>query len=372
MTALLRRISIRQRLLGSMLLLAVLIVALGGWSAWSLQQQQRRAETQMKAQAEVAEAGHALMLALEQVQRLEQSVLLNGNNAVEAAELKTAWGKSADTLRAQLASRQEAPLKEAVAALQRYQQQVADTLQQVVDAKMDSSAGFAYTSQADAELQAIRDAARGWVAEQDAAMKAAQADEAQATQRGSMLRIGALLLMLGGFVTLRWTIARSIIQPLDEATRAAEAIAGGDLAQRLQVEGQDELSHFMGTLVRMQVSLRDVVSQVRDSADSIRVASAEVASGNLDLSQRTERAASDLQSTASNVQELARIAQTGSDSAHQASQLANSASDVARRGGEAMDRVVSTMDEIAQASRDRKSTRLNSSHSQQSRMPSSA
>ena len=55
----------------------------------------------------------------------------------------------------------------------------------------------------------------------------------------------------------------------------------------------------MRSLSTMQAALAEIVGQVRESAERIEVASAEVASGNLDLSNRTEQTASELQQTAS-------------------------------------------------------------------------
>jgi methyl-accepting chemotaxis protein len=90
---------------------------------------------------------------------------------------------------------------------------------------------------------------------------------------------------------------------------------------------------------------------VRQSAESIQVASAEVASGNTDLSQRTEQAASNLQQTAGSVEQLTSSVRQSADAAAQANQLASSASAVAQRGGQVVSQVVSTMDEINTSSK---------------------
>ena len=86
-------------------------------------------------------------------------------------------------------------------------------------------------------------------------------------------------------------------------------------------------------------------------SDSIRIASAEVAHGNTDLSQRTEQAASSLQQTASSIEQLTGTVRHSADSAAQANQLAASAAEVAQRGGSVVSQVVSTMDEINASSK---------------------
>ncbi|MBN8488421.1 MAG: HAMP domain-containing protein [Burkholderiales bacterium] len=355
MQALLRRLSIRQRLLGSMLLLAVAIVVLGLWAAWSLRQQQEHGAALLQRQAAFNADDAGIRLALERIQRLEQGVLLAGNNAVEASDTQAAWTKAVGTAREALTKlaqgEQAAQLAPATEGLEAYTKEVRDVLQQVVDAKMDAAAGYAYAQRAAQSLEQARQAVQGWSQAEKAAQEAQEAAAMATAQRLSMLRLVAVLLLLAGFIGLMWATTRSITAPLGTATAAAAAVSDGDLTRRLDSQGSDEVAHFMQTLSSMQEALRAIVSQVRDSADSIRIASTEVASGNLDLSQRTERAAGDLQQTASHMQQLTRIVQSGSDSARQASELASSASDVARRGGEAMGRVVQTMDEMAQASR---------------------
>ena len=92
-------------------------------------------------------------------------------------------------------------------------------------------------------------------------------------------------------------------------------------------------------------------STVRDSAESIASGSSQIATGNADLSQRTEEQASSLQLTATTIKELTDIVRQNAETARQADGLADTATQSAQQGGEVMGRVVSTMDGIADASR---------------------
>ncbi len=84
----------------------------------------------------------------------------------------------------------------------------------------------------------------------------------------------------------------------------ANAIAAGDLAQKIEVHSQDETGHLMQAMKGMNASLVNIVSQVRTGTETIAVASREIASGNADLSSRTESQASSLEETASSMEEL--------------------------------------------------------------------
>ena len=143
-----------------------------------------------------------------------------------------------------------------------------------------------------------------------------------------------------------WLLRRSIVQPLREASEAAATVARGDLTVRMQTQRSDEIGQLLTALNKMVESLHYVVTEVRDSGESIHVASSEVAAGNTDLSARTEHAASNLQQTAASIAQLAQMVAANADSTRQANALAVSATQVASRGGEVVSQVVRTMEEI--------------------------
>jgi methyl-accepting chemotaxis protein len=158
-------------------------------------------------------------------------------------------------------------------------------------------------------------------------------------------------LIVVGLAVSNVFLVRSIRRPLDALAHASERIGHGDLTVELDTRRSDELGQVTRSLAEMRDALRGIVSQVRESTGSIQLASAEVASGNLDLSQRTEEAASNLQQTAGSIQQLSVTVRQSADAASQANQLASSASAVAKRGGEVVSQVVSTMDEINASSK---------------------
>jgi methyl-accepting chemotaxis protein len=90
---------------------------------------------------------------------------------------------------------------------------------------------------------------------------------------------------------------------------------------------------------------------VRGVVDGISTASTQIASGNHDLSARTEQTASNLQQTASSMEELTGTLRQSAESASQANQLASSAAEVAQRGGAVVSQVVTTMGEINASSK---------------------
>jgi methyl-accepting chemotaxis protein len=146
-------------------------------------------------------------------------------------------------------------------------------------------------------------------------------------------------------------ITRSITQPLNAAVNLAVAVADGDLTQRIEVSGTDELAVLLHALARMNEGLGAIIGEVQQGAESIATASAEIAQGNMDLSSRTENQASSLEETAASVEDMANNVSTSAENARQASALASQASEVAVRGGEAVGQVVQTMSGIQESSR---------------------
>ncbi len=163
---------------------------------------------------------------------------------------------------------------------------------------------------------------------------------------------GALALTTVGLgFGLMWMMRRWVAQPLASLQKAVGAIAEGDLSQSVSSSRNDEIGSLIQDTESMRQRLASTIGTVRNSVDSIGTASTEIATGNLDLSQRTEQTASNLQNAASSMSELTGTVRQTADSARTANQLVHSAVSAATRGGEVVGQVVTTMDEINAASK---------------------
>ena len=149
---------------------------------------------------------------------------------------------------------------------------------------------------------------------------------------------------------LVWLMVRSITVPVRDAVRVAEALARGDLSQRIEPRGEDEIGALMRSLATASQQLALLVRGIKESAATIHGGAGEIANGNGQLSSRTEAQATSLEETASSMEELTATVRQNADNAGQANQLVQGASAVAQRGGEVVGRVVSTMEQIAQSS----------------------
>jgi len=168
------------------------------------------------------------------------------------------------------------------------------------------------------------------------------------------LLIGINLAALVLAAAMGWLVTRSITRQLGtepgEATALAQRVAAGDLSRAVPLQPGDSTS-LMAQLKRMQDSLVLVVGTVRQNADSVATASAQIAQGNQDLSQRTEEQAAAIEQTAASMEQLGSTVKQNADNARQASALASSASGIAVQGGQVVGQVVDTMKGINDSSK---------------------
>ena len=171
------------------------------------------------------------------------------------------------------------------------------------------------------------------------------------TSRLSWLLAGSVLAsFLLAAVAMR-ALVRGISAPLQQAIAIARRVADGDLGSRIEVHHGNELGDLLRSLKHMNENLVAIVGSVRDSSDSIAIGAGQIATGNADLSHRTEQQAGSLQQTASSMEQMTATVRANADAALAAEKLARSASEVAVRGGATVGTVVSTMDEINASSK---------------------
>ncbi|MCC2974511.1 Cache 3/Cache 2 fusion domain-containing protein [Massilia sp. IC2-476] len=173
---------------------------------------------------------------------------------------------------------------------------------------------------------------------------------AATTLRNRFILIG--LAALAVLATILYAFVRAgVTRPLDEVREVARRIAEGDLSARMDHSRRDEIGMLTDAINTVGASLSTVVGKVREGAEQIATASAEISSGNLDLCQRTEEQAASLATTASSMDQLTATVRQNADNARQANQLAVSASSIAQKGGATVAQVVERMDAIHQSSR---------------------
>lgn len=179
--------------------------------------------------------------------------------------------------------------------------------------------------------------------------QSATADQALASSdyramRALMLALIVISVIVGG--TLAAIIARRIAAQLGGepayAVEVANRVASGQLSQSVRKRVGDSTS-LMFSLADMREKLSHIVWGIRESSESISLASQEIAQGNIDLSRRTEQQAAALQETAASIEELTSTVRQTADNAEHATRLAKGAFAVTEKGVALVADVVETM-----------------------------
>jgi methyl-accepting chemotaxis protein len=176
------------------------------------------------------------------------------------------------------------------------------------------------------------------------------AEDAATTMTDSNWMAIVISLMVIAFISgLGLMFVRSLLRQLGGEPaylgKITGEIASGDLAARIDIKAHDQ-SSLLFSVKSMRDSLMKIVGEVRAGTDTIATASAQIASGNLDLSSRTEQQAGALEETASSMEELTSTVKQNSNSAQQANGLAVVASEAATKGGAVVSQVIDTMESI--------------------------
>ncbi|MFJ3046801.1 methyl-accepting chemotaxis protein [Herbaspirillum chlorophenolicum] len=163
-----------------------------------------------------------------------------------------------------------------------------------------------------------------------------------------LVALGVLLSVIAGMVSRN--IFRSIGGEPAEAADMARKIAAGDLTGAIRTSGGDNRS-LVAAVAYTRDRLVDTVHGIQGATESIKTSVDEIATGNMDLSNRTEQQAGSLEETASAMEELTSTVRQNAANAQHANQLAATASKVAIEGGDVVGQVVQTMTSINDSSR---------------------
>ncbi len=356
--SLMRLFTIRMRMLGAIAMVLALLGIVGAGGLWGMAQIQAQSDAFLE--NSFAEVQHLTQLrsALSAVRMAEKDMIIEYERTNEVEKAYARWKAALDQtnkVAAEFLVGEDDPDNVIIRAmegnLKTYAQQFEPVANQLKSSGYESATTANRMSQkALAEVDKVEQQLK----ELDVVLKT-EADGAIAEQKavGNIIQwvfIGALVVATLVVVPLTILNMNSICKPLEQARQLAQAIAGGDLSQRVEVNGKDEVADLQRTQQAMQEGLSALVSQVRNASESVALASQEIASGNQDLSMRTEKSASSVQDTVTSLSDLTTNVQQTAQSAQVARELSGSASTLAVRGGQVVTQAVGSMHEIAASS----------------------
>jgi methyl-accepting chemotaxis protein len=168
----------------------------------------------------------------------------------------------------------------------------------------------------------------------------------ESAQARTFQLISTLLALLVGVIAAV-IITRQITRPLQETLAVVERIASGDLTQDVKVTRRDEIGVLQQGIARMGVTLRDLISGIRDGVTQIASAAEELSAVTEQTSAgvnsqkiETDQVATAMHEMTATVQEVAR-------NAEEASQAAAAADGEAREGDKVVNEAIAQIERLA-------------------------
>jgi len=161
---------------------------------------------------------------------------------------------------------------------------------------------------------------------------------------GGLLWLCVLGLLVSAYALL--CFHRSLTQDLQQVQQAMAQLVKGDLRLRLVVRGNDELAALAKATQHIGSTVSAMVANVRSNAAFVAYAGKSLASGNRELSDRTEQQAANLEQTAASVEQLSGTVQATAQSASQANDRAASVRDAADQGSSTMTDAIASVEAI--------------------------
>ncbi|MFN4205295.1 MAG: methyl-accepting chemotaxis protein [Agrobacterium albertimagni] len=148
------------------------------------------------------------------------------------------------------------------------------------------------------------------------------------------------------------TLVESVDAGIAETGRVISALAKGDLTESMEGQYQGVFASLQTNVNETMGSLRNLMQQVRQSADAINGGADEIRQASDDLSRRTENQAASLEETSSALEEITVAVKTSTARAQESSKMVTEARQFAEASSGVVGEATSAMSRIEQASKE--------------------
>ncbi|SFR08110.1 methyl-accepting chemotaxis protein [Desulfoscipio geothermicus] len=181
----------------------------------------------------------------------------------------------------------------------------------------------------------------GWSVAQTANMADVMSPLGKIRETRMMVSVVSVVVML----LIALLIANFIAKPLLKLSQTAEAVAGGDLTQRVDIglNSKDEIGRLVGAFAKMIENLKAMIADIRKNSEQLTSHSQELASASEEVSATVEE-------VASTTNEVAATSAQGAENAEEATRESEQMWQVAQEGSRAVRDTIAKINAIASAS----------------------
>ena len=154
----------------------------------------------------------------------------------------------------------------------------------------------------------------------------------------------AIVMILSGVI---YVLTRQIItRPLGKGVEVFNQLADGNLLVAIETTRYDEIGQLLAAMQRMVQKLKDIVTKVKEAADTVAVESRNLTASVEAMSQGASQQAAAAEETSSSMEEMAANIRQSADNAQAAEQIALQSAEEARQGGMAVAKTIAAMQKI--------------------------
>ncbi len=172
-----------------------------------------------------------------------------------------------------------------------------------------------------------------------------QADGAQLL--ANILMVALTVAALLAAIALGLAITRSITRPLSKAVKVSEAVAAGDLTQKIEIGKMDEIGQMLLSFKNMIEKLSEVVVSVQGASGNVSSGSQELSSSAEQMSQGANEQAAAAEEVSSSMEEMGANVRQNAENAAQTEKISVKAAADTTEGGKRVEQTVSAMRQIA-------------------------
>lgn len=120
-------------------------------------------------------------------------------------------------------------------------------------------------------------------------------------------------------------ITKTMTSPILKLTKYANAIAKGNLSQKIELNQIDEIGKLGGALSQMSTKLKDIIASVMNGTNSIYIASQEVSSTTQQMSQGANEQASSIEEISSTMEDITGNIEQNTNNSNETSNISRTA-----------------------------------------------
>jgi methyl-accepting chemotaxis protein len=165
--------------------------------------------------------------------------------------------------------------------------------------------------------------------------------------KASSIMIGAIVAGLALALGFGWWLTGSITGPVGRVVQALEALAAGDLSQRLDTGSRDEIGQMERCLGSVSASLTRTILEIRGIASEVSAASLAISTASVELSKGASAQAAAAEEASASMEQMASIIKQNADNALQTDKIANKSAADAKESGRSVLEAVTAMKDIA-------------------------